>query len=117
MIVIPTKEIYKCEYCHKKHYSKGVMTRHEKWCTSNRINWDACLNCKHLVEGEIEVCRDGYSTRTAKMFVCEKLNKKLYPAKVEKKGLVKRYPETFADQERMPNECEYFEYGNSLGDW
>lgn len=120
MITIPVNEIYQCQHCKTKHYSKGVMTRHEKWCRANPANWDACLDCRHCVVGETEVfynpsmVENGWSNhgRMAKSFSCSKLNKKVYPTKVVKKRLPERYPETFADQERMPNKCNLHEFGS-----
>lgn len=113
--------VYICEHCKKKMFVKGAMERHEKWCYSNPDNFKACSACMYLEEIEIfydvnrdslghnyGVIHDAYTeTKKAKGFHCKKLDKILYPLKVEKKGLPEKYPETFDKQEPMPKECEH----------
>src|SRR5574342_182226 len=111
--------VYTCDYCKKKLFIKQAMERHEKWCYNNPENSKACFGCRFLEETEIPydvnmnalgqnlgVIFDAYTeTRTARGFHCKKLDKTLYPLKVEKKGLPLKYPETFENQEPMPKEC------------
>jgi hypothetical protein len=91
------------------------MSRHERWCNYNPENRRKCEGCVNLEEIEIEYTQfyfDGYGEseipKKTTGFYCKKLDKKLYPLKVEKKDLVGKYPETFHDQEPMPKECEHF---------
>lgn len=107
--------VYYCDHCKKKHLRKKAMEKHEKWCASNPDNRRACEGCMHLAETTIEVYYGndpygGEKMREAKAFKCMKLGKMLYPLKVEERGLVDRYPETFEEQEPMPKECEHMEY-------
>lgn len=87
------------------------MTFHETNCNKNPQNNRACFDCIHLKETKIEYYSEfSEHERFAKSFRCEKLNKILYPFKVERMGLNKKYPETFEGQEPMPKECKLFEY-------
>ena len=113
--------VYACDHCKKKMFVRKAMELHEKWCYMNPDNQKACSGCLHLEETEIEyeaICNsfgedygvifDSHTeTRKAKGFKCNQLNKILYPLKVEKKGLVQKFPETFENQEPMPRECEH----------
>ena len=92
------------------------MVKHELYCNANPINFRACSGCVHLEEREIDYCINSYMNgdhyqeiKTTKTFYCNKLIKLLYPFKVEKMGLVNKYPKTFDGQDPMPNECEDFE--------
>lgn len=104
--------VYRCDHCKKKMFRKGAMERHEKLCDSNPENYKACSDCCFLQETTVEVYSgtgsDGY-TRDVKAFRCTKLDKMLYPLKVEQKGLVEKYPDTFEEQDPMPKECEHKE--------
>lgn len=107
--------VYRCDYCKKKMFRKGAMERHERLCDSNPENSKACSGCSFLQETTVEVYSgtDPYGderTRDVKAFRCTKLDKMLYPLKVEQKGLVEKYPDTFEDQEPMPKECEHREF-------
>ena len=114
--------IYQCEFCKRKMFVKHAMEKHEKWCNSNPENFRACSGCQHLEEvevkysysvptldGNLAVIFDG-STAEGKTtgFRCKKLDKCLYPFKVEKLGLPDKYPETFEDKEPMPKTCEHY---------
>ncbi len=105
------KTVYKCEYCGKNLLVKHAAIKHEKWCTKNPDNWPKCDGCIFISEVKIEipdVWSDG-DTRLVNGFKCKKLQKNMYPKKAEKKGLIEKYPETFADQIPMPKECEHFD--------
>lgn len=115
MKVLENITLYKCEFCKKKLQVKHAMVRHEEFCSKNPKNIKACSMCVFLKETTVEYTKfyfNGYSESEqdvkAKGFKCEKLNKLLYPTKVEKLDLPNRFPETFADQEPMPNKCEHF---------
>lgn len=112
MIVKENVTIYVCDHCKKKLYVRQAMERHEKWCTKNPENYKACGGCVYLED--IKVPYDVYdelgeisAQKEANGFRCKKLDKILYPLKVEVKGLVKKYPETFKAQHPMPKECEH----------
>lgn len=103
--------VYQCDHCKRKMFVKSAMERHEKWCGNNPNNFKACSGCKFIEETTIEWdydAFDGYGTAKSKAFRCTKLDKMLYPLKVEKKGLPEKYPETFDGQDPMPKECEHF---------
>jgi hypothetical protein len=115
MTVTENVTVYKCGHCKKKLFVKGAMLRHETNCNYNPANFAKCSGCCHLSEIKIPYTKEGYDgyyqseeSREAKGFFCEKLNKKLYPFKVVRKGLLEKYPETFADQEQMPVSCEHY---------
>lgn len=111
--------VYTCDHCKRKMFVKKAMELHEIACYQNPENKRACSFCIHLEETELTyeksmndmgpgggVIFDAYSsTRKAKSFRCNFFNKILYPYKVQKLGLVEKYPETFEDQEPMPKEC------------
>jgi len=103
--------LYICEHCGKKMFRKYAMEQHEKWCSLNPENRRACEGCEHLQETTIEVSYGHYdgsvTYHNAKAFRCTKLDKLLYPLKVEQRGLLEKYPETFEDQQPMPKTCEY----------
>lgn len=110
------KKVYYCDFCKKKGLSKHAMTKHEEYCTHKPENQSACSGCSNLEETTIEYTAfyfDGYNEverdRKSKGFKCKKLNKLLYPLKAVKLGLTSKYPETFHDQELMPNKCEHRE--------
>ena len=108
-------EAYKCDFCKKKLERQSAMIRHEDLCSCNPKNFSACSNCVHLVETTIDITRIGgeygepYTTKS-KSFHCKHFDKILYPMIVVRKGLLKRYPETFEEQELMPNKCEAMSY-------
>jgi hypothetical protein len=101
--------VYQCEYCKKKLFVRGAMGRHEKWCTYNPENFAACSGCDHLEETRVAYTKDGDDGHTCHLqstaFRCKKLDQMVYPKKVEKKGLLTKYPETFKNQIPMPKEC------------
>lgn len=115
--------IYQCEFCKKIMFRKGLMEKHETWCYSNPNNSRACNGCVFLEEIEVKysysvptvgenlgVIFDGAQVeKTTKGFYCKKLDKHLYPFKVEKLGLLDKYPETFEDKEPMPKECDHWQ--------
>ena len=101
--------VYKCEFCSKKLFRKFAMEHHEKYCNYKLENQPACASCQFLKETTNDIFSDdgNYVVKKAKAFECTKLNKMLYPLKVVAKGLLERYPETFAEQELMPHNCEH----------
>ena len=107
--------VYGCDFCKKKLFRKHAMERHEKYCLGKPENQPACSGCVFLKETTVDIStgsdyhgEEGY--RAVKAFECTKLEKLLYPIKVLQKGLVERYPETFQDQELMPNKCEHTKF-------
>lgn len=112
-----TKEriVHHCDFCTKKMFVKPAMEKHEKFCYKNPNNRVACEGCEHLKETTIQYVTDyGYpeGTRSSKSFICEKLNKTLYPRIVERLGINEKYPETFEGQEPMPRDCSEFKLSN-----
>lgn len=106
--------VYICDHCKKRYFVKGACERHEKVCYSNPENYRACSACIHIEEIEIKYTKEEWfdgrvieQKYSVKGFRCKKLDKKLYPFKVEKKGLPDKYPESFEDQEPMPRVCEH----------
>jgi len=108
--------VFQCEHCNKKLFRKHAMENHEKWCFHNPDNKKACADCSFLKSEKVAYTRfyfNGYYNETEENkesngFRCTKKDKLLYPLKAEKKGLPQEYPETFADQEPMPKECDQF---------
>lgn len=84
-------------------------------CNDNPANKRACHDCIHLKETTVSYQLTDYEgsltgqSLKAKAFRCDKLDKMIYPFKVEKKDLVNKYPETFDGQEPMPKKCELFQ--------
>lgn len=113
------KKVFYCDHCNKHGLSKGHMKVHEQWCDSNPENKKACYGCANLKEVEIDAVYFDYNgndyTRKIKGFFCEKLERNLYPLKVERKGLVEKYPGTFDEQDPMPKQCEH--YKNELDNY
>lgn len=109
MIVKENITLYICQHCKKRMLRKAAMEKHEPACYSNPENFRACTGCLYLDEIEATVYFDTYNgegTRKFKSFKCSKLDKIMYPYKVEKKGLLDKFPESFEDQEPMPKSCE-----------
>lgn len=106
--------VYQCDFCKKKLFRKHAMLSHENWCNQNPKNWRACEGCKFIEEIKIDYFipylngDDGCKTLSTSGFKCNKLDKILYSFKAEKKKLPERYPETFENQEPMPNSCKHF---------
>lgn len=107
-------------------FVKSACEKHEERCYSNPKNKRACSYCVHLEQITVEYEKDimylgdslgiGYDTetRTANAFRCNKLDKKMYPYKAERKGLPDAYPETFEDQVPMPVTCPHLNYNPFL---
>lgn len=112
---IQEKTVFSCDFCNRKMFVKGAMTRHENICTKNPKNWSACIDCKFCEEKEEEFyyysgnpMEDNETVRKSKSFRCTHLNQAMYPFAAEKKKLPTRFPETFEGQIRMPNKCEHY---------
>lgn len=112
--------LYICSHCGKRLLKKKAMELHEPACYSNPENFRACSSCDFLKETENTVYFDtwnGEGSRKFRAFRCDKLDKMLYPYKVEKNGLLNRFPESFEDQEPMPKNCEFYTHcGTLIGD-
>lgn len=105
--------LYICEHCRKPYQVKIACINHEQWCTKNPDNFAKCSGCTYLQEKEKEIYRDYYgqeSTTKSKSFFCTKKNIEVYPLKVARLGLPEKYPEDFDGAERMPVECEHFDF-------
>ena len=117
MKTIENINIYKCDFCNKELKRKHAMLNHELKCNNNPLNKKACNDgCNYLVRQEISVLFEGNYNQDPKeikvnCFKCEKLNKLMYPYKIEKSNALKDYTETFKEQEPMPKECEFFNDG------
>lgn len=105
--------LYICEHCKRKMQIKNAMINHEEHCSRNPKNISACSGCIFLKEETADIYYqnfDGESHQTVMAFKCEKLEKRLYPYKVVRKGLLEKYPESFEGQELMPNKCEHYNF-------
>lgn len=107
------KEVHNCDFCNKKLFVKGMMKRHEDNCTRNPKNWAKCHDCDFCKVVKKEVLKDvNYDTSwiESDSYYCSNKNIKqeMYPHKVVRKGLLKRYPETFANAVLMPKTCIFF---------
>lgn len=117
MFIKENRTTYHCEHCPKMLFSKSAMIKHEDTCNSNPKNNKACFGCKYLTKTEQDIWfenRWGGEGDYKKVFVfkCTKLDKLMYPYSIEKKDLPNKYPETYEDQEVMPNNCEEFQEDN-----
>lgn len=110
---------YKCEFCSKLYQSKYHCEKHEILCYHNPRNNHQCFYCYYCTKETINVKNNNEyyqvdefgtiaETINVKIYHCKKLNKNLYPVSVLRKKLNIRYPEHFANQILMPNDCEYF---------
>lgn len=105
--------LYICEHCRKAYQVKPACEKHEQWCTKNPTNFVRCSGCTYLEEREKnldEYYGDRTFYKTSKSFFCTKKNIEVYPVKVAKLKLPEKYPDDFENAERMPTECEYFEF-------
>lgn len=103
-----TLEVHSCDFCNKKLFVKGMMKRHEDNCKRNPKNWAACHECefKKLVKKPII---NSFDRRIdVDSYYCSKLKKEIHPHKAVRKGLVKKYSETFANSVLMPTKCKDF---------
>src|ERR1035437_1774594 len=111
--------VYVCEYCMiKKLFRRQAMIRHEEYCTNNPENNSLCFTCIHhkLTTKEIkgnygDVGCDN-DIRIVDAHRCNKLDKHIYPPSVERKGLIKKYPEMFVNSMKMPYSCDYYQHLN-----
>lgn len=109
MIIKENITVYICQHCKKRYFKKHACEKHETLCYSNPENFRACTGCEHLQEIDAEYWMDTFDGGRAvktKGFRCTKLEKELYPFKVERKGLVEKYPESFEGVEPMPKRCD-----------
>ena len=103
--------VYICEHCGKRMFRMAAMVKHEVACYSNPENDRACSGCVHLEQIKTSYVVDTYNGERevpTNGFRCKKLDKMLFPYKVEKKGLNTKYPESFENQEPMPKKCAEF---------
>ena len=114
MIVIENVTLYKCEFCKKELKLKHAMEKHEKTCERSPDIEKACYECQHLESVEKMVWFEGYygddgTEKKVNVFHCKKIDKLMFPYSIEKRDLHNRFPETYEDQEPMPNKCNDFE--------
>lgn len=108
--------VYNCDYCKFSTIHEDLFKRHNVTCKESPNRFDACIDCKFCKRVDKIVLRK-YKQKNREPkevkssgFVCEKLNKKMFPRHVIKYGIVENFPEAFIGETLMPNECEYFEY-------
>jgi len=109
----PNVTLYICQHCRKPYQVKHACERHEPICIKNPEYKSACGGCTFCQEVEKEYYFDAYDgehTKVTKGFLCTKLNQKMYPPKVVRKGILDNYPESFEGEVCMPKECEHFEF-------
>lgn len=103
--VIP---VYSCDFCKKKLFRQSAMTRHEFECGKNPKNFAQCHDCTNCEKIKVDYYQDGIPMQ-ADGFSCIAFNQEMYPFKAVKKGLVKKYPETFKDKFQMPSkDCGHY---------
>lgn len=109
--------LYICEYCKKRYLIKYACISHELYCNDNPENRTACSGCLNCQETKKDYIQhgnfDGYDIeegRQANAFHCSVKDVGIYPVKVIKKGLLKRYPESFVGDIQMPKECDQAKY-------
>lgn len=105
---------YRCEFC-KKEYQVGAACKvHEIRCVNNPDNKIACIGCDFIqtVEKGVGYENDyGYTEmKSSNGFFCKKKGIGMYPPKAVHKDLIRRFPETFKGEERMPTECNLYEF-------
>jgi hypothetical protein len=106
--------LYYCDFCKKELKLKHAMAKHEFLCFNNPINHKKCqFGCIHLEKITMDVQWEQYSdyhsdVKEVEVFKCNKLDKLMFPWKIERKKLHEKY-ETYQDQEPMPKECDSFE--------
>lgn len=106
------KEInaFECSHCGNIYRSERGVSRHEHFCTKNPLNFIVCGLCSYFVTEEIER-PDVYGVDRSiksKKFRCLKFDRLLYSATMERKGYLKRYPNSFESAIKMPAECSEF---------
>ena len=110
-----TKPVYYCDYCKKYFISKYFAEKHENICSKNPQNNRACFNCKHLQKETFDLYFDTWSGEDSKkvdVLFCVKLEKGVYPPKVEMKGNFFDFGDFL--NEPMPKECKELEINTSL---
>lgn len=117
-----TKQVHECDFCGKKLFIKGAMQRHEDNCTRNPKNWAACHECTFCKLVQKPIFKNGiYADRwvDSNSYYCsnENIKKEMHPHKAVRKGLVKKYPETFVNSVLMPTKCEHFQREKDIIDF
>jgi len=107
------QNVYECEYCGKKQFRKGDMTKHEKWCKKNPNNNHKCFQyCKHLIKEDEEYSgSDFVGNRT--IFKCALTEQKMFSYIAEKRKLPIINE---SGNIRMPLECDKYEDKNPVYD-
>lgn len=108
-----TKNVYYCEHCKKNGLVKWMIEKHERFCSSNPVNFSRCCNCVHVISETIDIDYsnggDENYTRTSSAFKCAVKKCGLIPLVARRKGLPERYPDTFLGAIPMPSACWEFE--------
>lgn len=112
-----TLEVHTCDFCNKKLFVKGAMTRHEDNCTSNPKNLAACHKCEFNKLVMKPILNDANRWLDVNSYYCSKLNQEMHPHKAVRKGLLRKYPETFANSVLMPTKCEHFQREKDIIDF
>jgi len=112
--------LYCCGFCRKELKVKHAMAKHESNCVRNPKNIKPCMDCAFMEREERDVefitsyhGFDGetmYQTKNVSAFRCRKFEKTMFPFQIERKELHIKFPETYEDQEPMPNECAEWKY-------
>lgn len=111
---------YKCDFCSKLYQREYNCKYHEARCKKNPDNFRACFRCKFCVEREFDIWFDStfgsglYEKR--KLIFCTKLEKGVYPPKIEHKNSSGYELRNYANVP-MPKECEFREENVSENGW
>ena len=84
-----TERTFRCDFCNKLYLRKKPCANHENGCTSNPINFRACIGCANLSKKEVLLYGEnehGQTSIKVNILFCSKINSFLYPPKVERKG-------------------------------
>ena len=101
---------YFCSHCNKLYQRKHACIDHEKLCMSNPEIERACYSCIHFEKKDIRYYFDSYpgeDHRKLSLLHCKKLDKFLYPPKVEAKKNWFDLGDEF--NEPMPKKCDDME--------
>ncbi len=105
-MITKTKQVYYCDHCKKYYLRKDSCVKHELICHKNPDNNRDCWGCNHLAKEETSIYHDTYigeQEQKVQLFKCRKLEKWVYPPKVEMKNNWFDLGDEF--NEPMPKEC------------
>lgn len=106
---------YFCAHCNKLYQRKHACITHEVYCSSNPDPQRACFSCIHLHKKSVTHYYDTYSGESYEYVTilhCKKLDKFVYPPKVEAKKNWFDLGDEF--NEPMPKVCNDRDIGSEF---